>query len=99
MNMRKGSIKLGQIGTSNDYYFTVDNNGNMTATKGIIGNPKADKSRYWTIGGDTNHAYIYSNNKSTLSNTNAGTYIGTDGIEIRGKSGNRKRSQLSEGAG
>lgn len=78
---------------------SADIQGAIKATSGIIGNPKANKLNYWTIGGDTKHAFIYSGDKSSLSSTNVGTYLGTDGIEVRGKSGSKTNITKIDTAG
>lgn len=67
--------------------FTVDANGNLTATSATItGTIKADKGY---IGGDKGFKIdsqkLYNNGKDSLSNTANGVYIGTDGIALGSK--------------
>jgi hypothetical protein len=64
-------------------YFHLTTDGQITATRGIIGNASASSSNKWTIGGDSSRAWIYSGSKSSMSSTQNGIYIGTDGIEVR----------------
>lgn len=88
MTMYHGAINLGWNTNTKKFNFSVNNNGAMVTSSGTIGPSNTPLNR-WIIGGDTSRAWIYSGNKSFLSSTDVGTYIGTDGIEIRGKSGNR----------
>lgn len=67
-------------------YFHLSDDGQIVATKGIIGNPEAASPNKWTIGGDDTRAWMYSGDKSSMSSASDGVYIGTDGIAIRGTS-------------
>lgn len=88
LTMYDGAINLGWNTNTNKFNFSVNNNGAMITSSGTIGPSNTPLNR-WIIGGDNTRAWIYSGNKSYLGSTDVGTYIGTDGIEIRGKSGNR----------
>lgn len=72
--------------------FRLDSSGTMTTLAGNIGN-SANAANVWHIGGGSsgnlNRAWIYSGSKSTFSSrSTAGTYIGTDGISMRGTESN-----------
>ncbi len=83
-----GSISSSEITSSSinngNGTFSVDTNGNLTATSATIkGTIQAD-SGY--IGGENGFTIvsgkIYSNSKSSISSSNEGVYIGTDGISL-----------------
>jgi hypothetical protein len=84
-------------------YFHLSNDGQITATRGIIGDSDASSANKWTIGGghtgNNNRAWIYSGSKSYFNSRNiAGTYIGTDGISMRGtESGINNFLELKDG--
>ncbi len=65
--------------------------GTINASSGIIGVTGAGSGKYWNIGGSNTssdkRAWIYSGSRSQIDSTNAGIYIGTDGISVRGTSG------------
>lgn len=63
-------------------YFKLTETGVMTASDGTIG-PSTTAANRWKIGGNSSRAWIYSGNKSSLTATQSGVYIGTDGVEIR----------------
>lgn len=80
-------------------YFHLTTDGQITATRGIIGNPSASSSNRWTIGGDTSRAWIYSGSKTNVKTSVPGVYIGTNGIEIKQSTGNTGNVTRIDGDG
>lgn len=68
-------------------YFHLTTDGQITATRGIIGNASAQSANKWTIGGDTSRAWIYSGSKTNTKTSVPGVYIGTNGIEVKQSTG------------
>lgn len=91
------------IGQGGGIYASSANiTGAINATSGTIGASGSAAANIWHIGGTTTspaRAYIYSGSKSTFSSrSTAGTYIGTDGISMRGTtSGTNNFLELKDG--
>lgn len=73
---------VSKLNNRNDYQ-----SNRLKINSGTIGIGTADAANRWTIGGVNSstdkRAWIYSGNKSSVSSTQNGIYIGTDGIEVR----------------
>ncbi|MCI7343304.1 MAG: hypothetical protein MSH33_05105 [Fusobacterium necrophorum] len=68
--------------------FQVDENGHLKCTDAdITGTVKANTgyiggTQGFTITGDNNKGYLYTNNKTSYNSSTAGVYLGTDGIGL-----------------
>lgn len=85
-NITANTISLDSI-NGNGGTLTIQSN-RLKINSGTIGIGSADAANRWTIGGDSTRAWIYSGSKSSYGTSAAGTYIGTDGIEVKGATGN-----------
>lgn len=80
-NLNSGSLELGKNFVWNGTELKIDGNGTFTgiikAESGQIGSDEYDYK--WTIGNDSERAYIY-NGTSSMTSDAIGTYLGTDGF-------------------
>ena len=71
--------------------FYVDKNGELNASVGTLGASNAAKIH---ISGNTANSFIYSGNKTSLTSTSTGFYLGTDGFAMGAGSSGQSAFQI-----
>ena len=71
--------------------FYVDKNGELNASVGTLGVSNAAKIH---ISGNTANSFIYSGNKTSLTSTSTGFYLGTDGFAMGAGSSGQSAFQI-----
>lgn len=95
---QKITLSANRISISSTY-FVLTEDGQITATRGTIGNASAQSANKWTIGGDSSRAWIYSGSKTDVKTSVPGVYIGTNGVEIKQSTGNTGNVTRIDGDG